>query len=67
MNRPHQRPLTLLALLAPLTAAVPAAAATYDVGPGQPLAAIGDVPWSRCCRATRSASTGGRSRTARSG
>ncbi|HSJ96840.1 MAG TPA: right-handed parallel beta-helix repeat-containing protein [Myxococcota bacterium] len=26
-------------------AAAPAQAASYDVGPGQPLAAIGDVPW----------------------
>ncbi|RIL00299.1 MAG: polysaccharide-degrading enzyme [Proteobacteria bacterium] len=28
-----------------LLAAAPARAAQYDVGPGQPLAAIGDVPW----------------------
>ena len=35
----------LLALLVAASAATPAAAATYDVGPGQPLATIGAVPW----------------------
>ena len=33
------------ALLALAALAVPAAATDYHVGPGQPLAAIGDVPW----------------------
>ena len=34
-------PCLALACLAPWSAA----AATYEVGPGQPLAAVGDVPW----------------------
>ncbi|MBN1772349.1 MAG: hypothetical protein JXB32_13855, partial [Deltaproteobacteria bacterium] len=40
------RPTGLLATLAlAALTAPPARAATYDVGPGQPLAAVGDVPW----------------------
>jgi len=38
------RRLSVLLLLA-LFAAASASATTYDVGPGQPLAAIGDAPW----------------------
>jgi hypothetical protein len=33
------------ALVLLVAAAAPAGAADYDVGPGQPLAAVGDVPW----------------------
>ena len=35
----------LFALVLGAVAAAPAAATVYDVGPGQPLAAIGDAPW----------------------
>jgi hypothetical protein len=40
IGRSRFLPLCLLALVAG-----PAAAATYEVGPGKPLAAIGQVPW----------------------
>jgi hypothetical protein len=36
---------SLAALLASALHTSAASAATYDVGPGQPLAEIGDVPW----------------------
>ena len=34
-----------VALVAALAASIPSAAAVYDVGPGQPYTAIGEVPW----------------------
>src|SRR5687767_12877763 len=37
--------LVPLLVLAILTLAAGAHAATYDVGPGQPLTNVGDVPW----------------------
>ena len=47
--RPTLRPIPLLSLLPSLLLGLllpmAARAATYRVGPGQPLAAIGDVPW----------------------
>jgi len=43
---PHALASRLLTICAALALAAPAArAAVYDVGPGHPLAAIGDAPW----------------------
>ena len=41
----HRGRTALFALVLAAVAATPAAATVYDVGPGQPLAAIGDAPW----------------------
>ncbi len=44
MSVPSSR-LALVASLLLLASVLPVSAATYDVGPGQPLASIGQVPW----------------------